>query len=97
MDPNLVVAIDLGEASLRALAWAAEMQKTTGGKIWGIHVMRPMLATGVTGAPMVTVRPEDITAFEVAVKEAMASAGAGSVAEQVVRHAPCPVVTLRGG
>lgn len=141
MKPQIVVPYDFSVASRNALAWAAELQRSTGGPpLHLIHTVDPV-AGGVPEMLAVTIPTEDeLRKFEALLAEAAAeehvpatvellvrsgSPGAvileaiatracdlivmgthgrtgvrrlllGSVAEHIVRHADCAVVTIRG-
>jgi nucleotide-binding universal stress UspA family protein len=141
MKPTILVPYDFGPAARVALAWAADLQKTTGGgplrliyavsaltQVAGDLPIEPLLpsqdqveeierslvevgrSAGATVFAKVVLSPKTIG--DIILKEASA-AGAdlivmgthgrgpfrriflGSVADHVVRHASCPVVTFR--
>ena len=139
MKPRILVAYDFSPASARALAWAADLQRTAGGlPVHAVHVVNPVPAVSAPEMMVPALTETDVSeiarALERAVQEidaAVTSAvilaaapGAaivdaakrleadlivmgthgrggfsrlvlGSVAEYVVRHAACPVVTVR--
>lgn len=141
MKPTILVPYDFSQAARAALAWAAELQKTTGAgplrviyavsaltQVAGDLPVEPLLPnqdqieeiernlvevgrmSGATVFAKVVISPK--TVGDIILKEA-SSAGAdlivmgthgrgalrriflGSVADHVVRHASCPVVTFR--
>jgi len=141
MKPKIVVPYDFSPASRNALAWAAELHRTTGGPPLRLIHTIDRLAGGTPEMLAVAVPTEDeLRRFEALLVEAAAeeqvaataevllgsgSPGAaildairaagcdlvvmgthgrtgvrrmllGSVAEHIVRHADCPVVTVRG-
>jgi nucleotide-binding universal stress UspA family protein len=139
MQPQILVPYDFGPASQRALAWAADLQRTVSGL--PLHVMHvldpaPLVSTDAV-VPLLT--EDEIDSVREELKQAVRAQGAlaatevvlaqhvpgailaeahrlhanlivmgthgrsglrravlGSAAEYVVRHAECPVVTLRG-
>jgi nucleotide-binding universal stress UspA family protein len=140
MKPKILVPFDFSEAAERALAWAADLQRTTGGPpLELVHAItsrpagtadvplerllpsekeigeldRSMVekarAHGATASGAVWIRASNVGDI---ILDAAKSAGAelivmgshgrtgvkrlvlGSVAEHVLRHAACPVVTL---
>jgi nucleotide-binding universal stress UspA family protein len=144
MRANILVPFDFSDASERALAWAAALQRSIGGstlRVW--HALNPVppgaaLAGAATPIAVASFSDEDIAQVERAMKDAMAKHGAdgaievvvtgavgdailtaarqrganlivmgthgrggikravlGSVADFIVRHAECPVVTMR--
>jgi nucleotide-binding universal stress UspA family protein len=139
MQPQILVPYDFGTASQKALAWAADLQRTVSGlPLHVMHVLDP--APLVSTDSMVPLLTEDeIEDVREELKKAVRAQGAlaatevvlaqyvpgtilseaqrlhanlivmgthgrsglrravlGSVAEYVVRHAECPVVTIRG-
>jgi universal stress protein A len=138
MKPQILVPYDFSPASAKALAWAADLQRSLGDlPVHVIHVVDPLPVTApemllavlserdlkeIAEALSRAVRESKITAttevilapaaghmiVDVARRRnidliAMGTHGRGglsrlvlgSVAEFVVRHAPCPVVTVR--
>jgi nucleotide-binding universal stress UspA family protein len=75
MQPEILVAYDFGPASQRALAWAADLQRTTAGiPLHVLHVLNP--------APIVspevvipTLSPEEVDAVRAELKQAVAQQG----------------------
>jgi universal stress protein A len=142
MKPKIIVPFDLSETAERALAWAADLQRTTGGPpIHLVHAISSRPAgMAVIGLDMLLPTEDEMETLErdmvekarrheatatatVLVRasgvgdiilDAARSVGAelivmgshgrtgvkrlllGSVAEHVLRHADCPVVTVRG-
>ena len=139
MSHAILVPFDFSPASERALAWAADEQRSQGGSILVLHVINPIPIAAVT-IPVVAPPPSqaEIDAARNAVREAMSRHGVqgepavvlapaagdaavrtaeengcdlvvvgthgrgglsravlGSVSDYIVRHAKCPVVTLR--
>lgn len=141
MRPRVLVAFDFSASAERALAWAADLQRTTGaGPIQMVHAInaRP-LGTGDVSAQALLPNEDERAGLERRMLEAAARYGSqasakvmilasavgdivldtartggaeiivigtggrtglkrllmGSVAEYVVRHAECPVVTVR--
>lgn len=143
MKPTIIVPFDFSETADRALAWAADLQRTTGGPpIHLVHAIssrpvgtaelpvemlvpsedeikvleRDMLESArrreATVTPAVWIRASNVGDI---LLDAAKSVGAelivmgshgrtgvkrlllGSVAEHVLRHAACPVVTVRQG
>ena len=141
MKPKIIVPFDFSATAERALAWAADLQRTTGGP--SLHLFHAISSrpTGAEVALELLLPTEDeMKAFERDMVEkarrheatatavvwvhasgvgdiildAARSVGAdlivmgshgrtgvrrlllGSVAEHVLRHADCPVVTIRG-
>jgi nucleotide-binding universal stress UspA family protein len=142
MKPKILVAFDFSTSAERALAWAADLQETTGAApLQLVHVInsRP---PGTGDVPLEILLPtnDEISGIERSMVEAARKQGAtaraevvirasavgdivldvargmgadlivmgthgrsgvkrlllGSVAEHVVRHADCPVVTVHG-
>ncbi len=138
MQPLILVPIDFGPASGKALAWAGDLQRSLGGPpVHAIHVLKPVsMAAPEVVVP--TISESDIAEVEEELRRAIAAHGIagtsevvlspfpgkailevasrvkvnliamgthgrtgltravlGSVAEYVVRHANCPVVTVR--
>lgn len=141
MKPRIFVAFDFSASAERALAWAVDLQRTSGADairiVHGINSRPP--GTGDVSLDMLLPNTEEIAALEKqmldsaqkfcgeAIAHVVARANAvgdiivdeaqragselivmgthgrtgveriffGSVAEHVVRHAPCPVVTVR--
>jgi nucleotide-binding universal stress UspA family protein len=138
MKPHILVPYDFSPASAKALAWAADLQRSLDGvPVHVIHVVDPLPAT----APemlLAVLSERDLKAMADALTRAVRDRGLaattevilapasghvivevarqrnanliamgthgrgglsrlvlGSVAEFVVRHAPCPVVTIR--
>ena len=139
MQPRILVPYDFGAASQKALAWAADLQRTISGlPVHVIHILNPApIASPDALVPMLTeddleevgdelkkaisLQPVVATTEVVFAQHvpgailteasrlgvdliAMGTHGRtglrrvvlGSVAEYVVRHARCPVVTIRG-
>lgn len=141
MRPRILVPFDFSPSAERALAWAADLQGTTGaGPIRLVHAInaRPV-GTGDVAAQVLLPNDEEIAGLERRMLEAAVRTGSqasakvliraggvgdiivdaariagaelivmgthgrtgvkrlllGSVAEHVVRHAGCPVVTVR--
>lgn len=138
MKPRILVPFDFSAEAERALDWAADLQRSTGGSLLLLHVVNP-LPPGAELAPVPLLASdsdlEELSAdlkdkaqkrnIEAAVSVVLSPtiAGAaldaarehkcdlivmgthgrgglrrlvlGSVAEHVVRHAECPVVTMR--
>jgi nucleotide-binding universal stress UspA family protein len=141
MKPRILVPFDFSASSEQALAWAVELQRTSGADairiVHGINSRPPgtedvslemllpndgevaalekkMLdsAQKYGGEAVTTVVARPSTVGDIIVDEAQAAGSElivmgthgrtgvkrlvfGSVAEHVVRHAPCPVVTVR--
>ena len=143
MRPKILVAFDFSASAERALAWAADLQKTSGaGPIQVVHAInaRPP-GTGEVSLQVLLPNQDEIAGLERSMVEAalrhgspasakvlIASSGVGdiildaarsagaelivmgthgrtgvrrlllgSVAEHVLRHAGCPVVTVHAG
>jgi len=139
MQPQILVPYDFGSASQKALAWAADLQRTVSGlPLHVMHVLDPAPLVS-TDAVVPVLGEEEIEEIREELKKAVRAQGAlaatevvfaqfvpgtilseaqrlhanlivmgthgrtglrravlGSVAEYVVRHAECPVVTIRG-
>jgi nucleotide-binding universal stress UspA family protein len=140
MNPPILVPYDFGPASAKALAWAAELQRTTGGApIHVIHVVNPLPTVAVpemsafpgpSEAEIAALREElarEVRKLGIAATSEIVRAPwvpvaildtarscetdlivmgthgrsgfprmmLGSSAEYVLRHARCPVVTVR--
>lgn len=141
MKPKILVPFDFSENAARALAWAADLQWTTGaGPILMVHAISSRPATdGEITLPAYVPNEEEVAGLQRSMLEAAAqqqakasaqvlSSGSpvgdiildaareagielivmgthgrsgvkrlfwGSVAEHVLRHADCPVVTIR--
>ena len=142
MKPKILVPFDFSETAERAVAWAADLQRTTGApRLHLVHAI-PQRPAGTMDVPLAELLPnaEELAALERSmidkarghqaaataavciraatvgdvILDAADSAGAdlivmgshgrtgvrrlllGSVAEHVLRHAKCPVVTVRG-
>lgn len=142
MKPKIIVAFDFSDTAERALAWAADLQRTTGSPpLHLVHAISSLLVTTAQNAlELVLPSEEEKRTFErdmvekarrheatatAAVNVGPSSIGdlivdaagharaelivmgshgrrgvrrllLGSVAEHVLRHADCPVVTIRG-
>jgi universal stress protein A len=140
LKPLIVVPYDFSTASRQALAWAADLLRTTGGPPLhlvhaiaptaggapdlsappptdeGVRALEDLLATvaaeervaatsevlvrpGPTGAVVLEVvreRAGDLIVLGIHGPVALRRPLLGSVADHVVRHAGCPVVTVRG-
>jgi nucleotide-binding universal stress UspA family protein len=141
MKPRIVVPFDFSDTAERALAWAADLQRTTGApRLHLVHAI-PSRPAGTIEVPLVELLPDadEIAALERSMLDrarahrASATAAVriragtvgdiildaadsgsadlivlgshgrtgvrrlllGSVAEHVLRHAKCPVVTVR--
>src|SRR5690242_10337038 len=76
MKPNIFVPFDFSASADAALAWAADLQRTTGaGPIEMVHA--------------INCRPPGTGEVSVVRRLFL-----GSIAEHVLRHADCPVVTV---
>jgi nucleotide-binding universal stress UspA family protein len=139
MQPQILVPYDFGGASQKALAWAADLQRTVSGlPLHVMHVLDPAPLVS-TDSVVRLLGADEIEEIRDELKEAVRAKGAlaatevvlapfvpgvilsealrlhanlivmgthgrsglrravlGSVAEYVVRHADCPVVTIRG-
>ncbi len=140
MNPRILVPYDFSPAAERALAWAGELQRATGGTMKVFHVIPSPSAAALALTPIPPPAPteadlanavqalHDVTArlapaAVAAAKIAPSPEGGlmeevrtwqpdlivmgthgrggvkrlmlGSVADYLVRHAPCPVVTMR--
>lgn len=139
MKPNVLIPYDFSAAAERALAWAADLQRSVGGgAIHLIHVLDPIPVPVGVGIPSPAVSEEDVQEVRRDLAEAAKKGGVeastqvilspsaadailetargrhadlivmgthgrtgltrvflGSVAEHVIRHADCPVLTLR--
>jgi len=140
--PRIVVALDFSETAERALAWAADLQRTTDApRLHLVHAI-PSRPAGTSDVPLAVLLPDanQLAAMERSMidrargHQASATAAVcihassvgdiildaaqdasadlivlgshgrtgvkrmvlGSVAEHVLRHAKCPVVTVRG-
>lgn len=141
MKPRIFVAFDFSASAERALAWAVDLQRTSGADairiVHGINSRPP--GTGDVSLEMLLPNPDEVVALEKQMTDAAQRLGGeavakvvarsstvgdiildeaqragsdlivmgthgrtgveriffGSVAEHVVRHAPCPVVTVR--
>ena len=138
MKPQILVPYDFSVAAAKALAWAADLQRTVGGPpVHVIHVVNPvpvavpeMVVPALSEADLEDLREtlrKQVGQLEIAATTEVILAPSsgrtivdvathlkadlvvmgthgrsgfsrvvlGSVAEYVVRHAPCPVVTVR--
>lgn len=70
---NILVAHDLGPIGDNALAWAAELARSTGGRVAVLHVI-PLIAPTLTPVPVAPPppEPEDIEGFRRLLGEACA-------------------------
>jgi nucleotide-binding universal stress UspA family protein len=143
MKPRIFVPFDFSSTAEQALAWAADLQRTTSGEpLQMVHAISssPRVSVGDASFDMLLPNDDEVAGLERAMVEAARARGAaaaakvvirasaigdivvdaareasaelivmgthgrtgvrrlvlGSVAEHVLRHADCPVVTVRG-
>jgi nucleotide-binding universal stress UspA family protein len=91
MKPRILVAFDFGEPAAHALAWAADLNRTTGGEpIVMVHAVDTRPAAASEG-PMALAAPglPELVALEKRMHEAARAAGATATFEVIAR----PVTT----
>jgi len=87
MKPRILVAYDFGEPAVHALAWAADLNRTTGGgPIHMVHAVdtRPAVASESPAVIMLP-GPSDIAAFERRMREAALAANVEATYEVALR------------
>lgn len=95
---NVLVATDFGEASKAALAYGGEFARTfdpDAGAVGATTVLRVSSNPAAAIVAFATEAAIDCIVIGTHGRGALAHLFVGSVAERVVRTAPCPVLTVR--
>jgi nucleotide-binding universal stress UspA family protein len=87
MKPRILVAFDFGEPAKNALAWAADLNRTTGGEpLHMVHALDTRPAIASEGPPLTTLPgPEEIAHLESRMRAAARAVGVGATVEVAVR------------
>jgi nucleotide-binding universal stress UspA family protein len=96
MKPRVLVAFDFGEPAVHALAWAADLNRTTGGgPIHMVHAVdtRPAVASESPSLIMLPGPPE-IATLEKRMRLAAQEAGAEATFEVALRPVPASATIL---
>src|SRR3954470_14962154 len=98
MKPTIMVPFDFSTAAERALAWAAGLQNATrAAPVQIVHAIsaRPIGTAGSIVEPLLP-NEDEIAGLEAKHgRTGVRRLLLGSVAEHVLRHADCPVVTVQ--
>jgi nucleotide-binding universal stress UspA family protein len=106
---NVLVATDFGEASQAALEYGRHVARLTGAALHVLHVVRHVVADTIGADTVIVTSNSPARSIVAYAKDAqidlivlgthgrggVAHLFMGSVAERVVRTAPCPVLTVR--
>jgi nucleotide-binding universal stress UspA family protein len=96
MKPRILVAFDFGEPAKHALAWAADLNRTTGAEpIHLVHAIDTRPATAGEGPPITTLPgPDELAHMETRMREAARAADVQATIEVAVRPRPAHATIL---